>query len=354
MTRIIAGEWGGRRLRTPPGGGTRPTSDRVRESMFQTLESMLGGLEQVRYLDLFAGSGALGLEAESRGAVGDLVESDRRAASTIAANLADLGASSRLHRTTAERYLADRSGVEWDLAFVDPPYAMSLDRVHAVLALLVEDVALDADRIVVVERSSRTEWSWPSGLEAVKDKAYGETTLWYGRPVLQTAPLRTQERLVTKVVCPGSFDPVTNGHLDIVGRASRLFDEVVVAVLVNRSKQSLFSLEERIDMLRRATSHLPNVTVDSFQGLLVDFCTEHGIAAIVKGLRAVSDFDYELQMAQMNGSLTDVDTVFIPTSPEYSFLASSLVKEVAKGGGDVSGLVPDFVLERMTEAFEQD
>ncbi|GAA2076707.1 pantetheine-phosphate adenylyltransferase [Aeromicrobium halocynthiae] len=159
---------------------------------------------------------------------------------------------------------------------------------------------------------------------------------------------------MTKVVCPGSFDPVTNGHLDIVGRASRLFDEVVVAVLVNRSKQSLFSLEERIDMLRRATSHLPNVTVDSFQGLLVDFCTEHGISAIVKGLRAVSDFDYELQMAQMNGSLTDVDTVFIPTSPEYSFLASSLVKEVAKGGGDVSGLVPDFVLERMTEAFEQD
>lgn len=158
---------------------------------------------------------------------------------------------------------------------------------------------------------------------------------------------------MTKVVCPGSFDPVTNGHLDIVGRASRLFDEVVVAVLVNRSKQSLFSLEERIDMLHRATSHLPNVTVDSFQGLLVDFCTEHGISAIVKGLRAVSDFDYELQMAQMNGSLTDVDTVFIPTSPEYSFLASSLVKEVAKGGGDVSGLVPDFVLERMTEAFEQ-
>lgn len=158
---------------------------------------------------------------------------------------------------------------------------------------------------------------------------------------------------MTKVVCPGSFDPVTNGHLDIVGRASRLFDEVVVAVLVNRSKQSLFSLEERIDMLRRATSHLPNVTVDSFQGLLVDFCTEHGISAIVKGLRAVSDFDYELQMAQMNGSLTDVDTVFIPTSPEYSFLASSLVKEVAKGGGDVSGLVPDFVLERMTQAFGQ-
>lgn len=156
---------------------------------------------------------------------------------------------------------------------------------------------------------------------------------------------------MTRVVCPGSFDPVTNGHLDIVRRASRLFDEVVVAVLVNESKKSLFSLEERMDMLGRATADLPNVSVDSFQGLLVDFCTEHDVSAIVKGLRAVSDFDYELQMAQMNGSLTDVDTVFIPTSPEYSFLASSLVKEVAKGGGDVAGLVPDFVLARLDEVF---
>jgi pantetheine-phosphate adenylyltransferase len=158
---------------------------------------------------------------------------------------------------------------------------------------------------------------------------------------------------MTKVVCPGSFDPVTNGHLDIVARASRLFDEVVVAVLVNESKSSLFSLEERIAMLGRATSEMPNVTVASFTGLLVDFCTENDVSAIVKGLRAVSDFDYELQMAQMNSSLTDVDTIFIPTSPEYSYLASSLVKEVAKGGGDVSRLVPDFVLQQMTERFAE-
>jgi pantetheine-phosphate adenylyltransferase len=156
---------------------------------------------------------------------------------------------------------------------------------------------------------------------------------------------------MTKVVCPGSFDPVTNGHLDIVERASRLFDEVVVAVLVNENKASMFTLDERLDMLSRATADLANVTVASFRGLLVNFCAENGVQAIVKGLRAVSDFDYELQMAQMNGSLTDVDTVFIPTSPEYSFLASSLVKEVAKGGGDVSPLVPDFVLDLMKERF---
>jgi len=152
---------------------------------------------------------------------------------------------------------------------------------------------------------------------------------------------------VRRAVCPGSFDPVTNGHIDIVQRAASLFDEVVVGVGVNKSKSRLFSADERIDMLRQAVAHLPNVSVAGFSGLLTTFCQERGIHAIVKGLRAVSDFDYELQMAQMNSSLTDVETVFVPTSPEWSFLASSLVKEVAMFGGDVSGLVPDFVLTRL-------
>ena len=151
-----------------------------------------------------------------------------------------------------------------------------------------------------------------------------------------------------RAVCPGSFDPVTNGHLDIVSRASQLFDEVIVAVGVNKSKSRLFSADERIEMLTEACREFPNVKVDSFSGLLTTFCQERDIIAIVKGLRAVSDFDYELQMAQMNSSLVDVDTVFVPTSPEYSFLASSLVKEVATFGGDVSRLVPPFVLERLT------
>jgi pantetheine-phosphate adenylyltransferase len=158
-----------------------------------------------------------------------------------------------------------------------------------------------------------------------------------------------------RAVCPGSFDPVTNGHLDIVQRASTLFDEVVVAVGVNKSKNRLFSPEERIAMLERACADFDNVVVASFTGLLTTFCQQRGAHAIVKGLRAVSDFDYELQMAQMNSSLTDrpgespVETVFVPTSPEWSFLASSLVKEVAAFGGDVSGLVPDFVLGPLTE-----
>ena len=152
-----------------------------------------------------------------------------------------------------------------------------------------------------------------------------------------------------RAVCPGSFDPVTHGHLDIVGRAAALFDEVVVAVGVNASKKRLFTPEERMAMLRRACEPWANVRVDSFSGLLTDFCREHDVHAIVKGLRAVSDFDYELQMAQMNASLADVETVFVPTSPEWSFLASSLVKEVAGFGGDVSGLVPGFVREALVE-----
>lgn len=160
-----------------------------------------------------------------------------------------------------------------------------------------------------------------------------------------------EEQQVRRAVCPGSFDPVTNGHVDIIARASRLFDEVVVAVGVNKSKSRarLFSAEERMAMLTDVCAAYPNVTVAGFEGLLTTFCAERGIDAIVKGLRAVTDFDYELQMAQMNASLTDVETVFVPCSPEYSFLASSLVKEVATFGGDVSGLVPPHVWTLLTE-----
>ena len=151
-----------------------------------------------------------------------------------------------------------------------------------------------------------------------------------------------------RAACPGSFDPVTNGHIDIIERAASLFDEVIVAVGVNASKKRLFSAEERIAMLSEVCAGFDNVRIDGFDGLLTDFCKEHDVQAIVKGLRAVSDFDYELQMAQMNSSLSGIETVFVPTSPAYSFLASSLVKEVAAFGGDVSGLVPGFVLDRMT------
>ena len=150
-----------------------------------------------------------------------------------------------------------------------------------------------------------------------------------------------------RAVCPGSFDPVTNGHLDIVGRAARLFDEVVVAIGTNASKDRLFTPDERIAMLEEATADLANVRVAGFTGLIVDFCRDIDAGAIVKGLRGAGDYEYELPMAQMNSRLTDVETVFLPGAVGNAFVSSSLIKEVAALGGDVRGLVPEAVHEQL-------
>ncbi|WP_330182380.1 pantetheine-phosphate adenylyltransferase [Nocardia sp. NBC_01503] len=144
-------------------------------------------------------------------------------------------------------------------------------------------------------------------------------------------------------LCPGSFDPVTNGHLDVFERAAEQFDEVIVTVVVNPNKKGMFTVEERMELIREVTAHLPNVRVESWRGLLVDFAKEQGVSAIVKGLRDATDLGYEMQMAQMNRKLTGVDTYFIATDPEYGFVSSSLVKEVAAYGGDISDLLPPAV-----------
>jgi pantetheine-phosphate adenylyltransferase len=148
-------------------------------------------------------------------------------------------------------------------------------------------------------------------------------------------------------LCPGSFDPVTNGHLDVFARVAAQFDEVVVTVMINKSKQGMFSVDERMEMLREVTADLPNVRIESWHGLLVDFAREQGVTAIVKGLRDGGDFGYELQMAQMNKRLSGIETFFIATNPAYSYLSSSLVKEVAAFGGDVSGMLPPAVHKRL-------
>ena len=155
-----------------------------------------------------------------------------------------------------------------------------------------------------------------------------------------------------EALCPGSFDPPTNGHLDVIERAARLFDRVVVAVIANPSKEPLFSLDERKQLLADALVHVENVEISSFSGLLVDFARERNLTVIVKGLRAVSDFEYELQMAQMNAALSPgLDTIFVTAKPPWAFLSSSLVKQVARYGGNVEGLVPEVVWKAMKERF---
>lgn len=155
-------------------------------------------------------------------------------------------------------------------------------------------------------------------------------------------------------VCPGSFDPITYGHLDIITRGAKVFDEVNVVVLSNSSKQPLFSVNERIELIRQVTKHLPNVKVDSFQGLLVDYANNVGASAIIRGLRAVSDFEYEMQITSMNRVLNDkIETFFIMTNNQYSFLSSSIVKEVAKYNGNISELVPPIVEKALMVKFSK-
>jgi len=155
-----------------------------------------------------------------------------------------------------------------------------------------------------------------------------------------------------KALIPGSFDPVTFGHLDVIERTARLFDDVLVVVVGNPGKAPpLFTLDERQAQLAEVTAHLAGVRIGAFEGLLVDFAMANGVDAIVKGLRAVSDFDFELQMAQVNERMSGIATVFFPTAPEHSFLSSSLVREVARFGGDVSSMVPAPIAQRLKERF---
>jgi pantetheine-phosphate adenylyltransferase len=155
-------------------------------------------------------------------------------------------------------------------------------------------------------------------------------------------------------LCPGTFDPVTNGHLDVVGRAAELFESVIVAVLENPSKTPLFALDERVELLEEAVRDHRNVRVGSFRGLLVEHARAQGASVIVKGLRAVSDYEYEIQMAQMNQRIGQIDTLFMATSPKWSFLSSSLVREIARYGGEVEGLVPDHVRKRLIDRLAAD
>lgn len=334
--RVVAGVAGGRRLEAPAGRRLRPTTDRVREALFSSLES-LSAVRGATVVDLFAGTGALGIEALSRGAATAVfVDADPVAVAAIRANLAATGLTGSVVHQDVFGFLGENTR-EFDLVLADPPYAFTrwadlLERVPAGLLALESGAEVDPG----------------PGWSTLRARRYGDTVVTLAR---RAAASREGGKSVGIALIPGSFDPVTYGHLDIIERAATLFDEVVVAAVGNPTKAPVFSLEERQSMLADVTAHLANLRIESFDGLLVEFAAARGVKAVVKGLRAVSDFDYELQMAQMNYRLSGVETLFMPTTPEHSFLSSSLVREVATYGGEVSSMVPPPVAKRLEERF---
>ncbi len=338
MSRIIAGRARGRRLKVPKGTRTRPTSDRVREALFSALEHRFE-LEGARALDLFAGAGTLGLEALSRGAQSvDLVESDRRVCQVLRDNAQAVGGEARVLCRRVEAFLRSPPETPYDLVLLDPPDAAGA--IEPTLRTLQHGGWLAPGAVVCVERPAKVPFEAPPGLDIVFDRAYG------------TATVTVLEGAMRVALYPGSFDPITCGHVDIVRRGLGIFDHVIIAVAVNIKKTPFFTDEERIALIEETFVDEPRVEAVTFQGLLVHYARKRNIRAVLRGLRAVSDFEYEFQMASMNRRLTDeVDHVFMMTSEEHYYISSSLVREVAVNKGDVSGLVPDCVLDAFHRRF---
>jgi pantetheine-phosphate adenylyltransferase/16S rRNA (guanine(966)-N(2))-methyltransferase RsmD len=338
--RIIAGSARGTRLAPVP-KNVRPTSDRVRESLFNSLGQFFDG---GRVLDMYAGTGALGIEALSRGfdrAV--FVERDRKVREVILDNLHRTRFPDRAEVIGGEVEgildVLDGRGEDFDLIFLDPPYRIAAAEVGGNLHRL-RSLLAPGGRVVIESGEAPVEVA--GGRKGVT-RRYGGTFV----TILGRADLT-----MIVAVCPGSFDPVTTGHLDVIRRACKIFDHVVVAVGANRRKQARLSPVQRARLIEKVTADVENVSVEIMDGLLVEFAREQGAQAIVKGLRAVSDFESEFEQAQLNRTMfPELETVFIMASAEHSFLSSSAVREIASLGGDVRGLVPDGILETVTEIY---
>jgi pantetheine-phosphate adenylyltransferase/16S rRNA (guanine(966)-N(2))-methyltransferase RsmD len=339
--RVIAGTARGTRLAPVP-RGVRPTSDRVRESVFNSLGQFFEG----GVLDLYAGTGALGIEALSRGSErGVFVEKDRRALGTIRENLRRAKVADRAEVVAGDvgrvLDLMLTDGRQFNLIFADPPYRIAATEVGGLMSRL--GALLAPGGRVVIESGEAPA----AGMKGKK----GDTRRYGGTYV---TILERSEITMLVAVCPGSFDPITTGHLDIIRRASKVFDHVVVAVGANLRKKSRLPAVERARLIEKVTAEMENVSVEVMDGLLVNFAREQDAQVIVKGLRAVSDFESEFEQAQLNRTMyPELETVFIMASAEHSFLSSSAVREIASLGGDVRGLVPDAILETVREIYSR-
>ena len=291
-------------------------------------------LPGARVLDLFAGSGALGLEALSRGAASvDFVDIGPRSIAALKSNIESLGVGdvARVHRADALRFAARLAPLSYDVAFADPPYTIETAATELVRTFRETPFA----RILAVEHAASTD---PGRRPVPAVRRHDHYLL-----------LRPMTRLA---IYPGSFDPPTRGHEDLARRSLALCDRLIVAVATNSSKQPLFSVEERLELLRAAVGGDPRVTFERFDGLLAEFARKAGARLVVRGLRAVSDFEYEFQMALMNRQLyPELETVFLVPSVDITYLSSSLVREVARHGGDVTGLVHPTVAEALRRRF---
>jgi pantetheine-phosphate adenylyltransferase len=367
--RVIAGRFGSRRLSAGVSDVTRPTADRVREALGSVLEAR-DAFEGSHVLDLFAGTGALGIEALSRGAKRLVaIDSDRRAIESVTENLRSLGALAEAKVVRLEllkspdKVLARLRGLNegpFRLIFADPPYRQ-LNQLAPLLEAVAASDLCAPDALFVVEHAENTALPTLRGLGVAGRYTYGDTTLTLLAPTPQMGEglekrMATQssspERAVSAAVYAGSFDPITNGHVAIIKSGLACFERIIVAVLTNTAKKPLFSVEERMEMIRDAMSGDARVEVDRFDhGLLVNYAREKGVRVVLRGLRAVGDFEHELQMANMNKHLDPgIETVFIMANDWY-YVSSTLIKEIASLGGNLHGMVPDLVVKKLREKF---
>jgi pantetheine-phosphate adenylyltransferase len=331
-------------------------------------------VSDARVLDLFAGTGAVGIEALSRGARhATFVEQDRRSCAVLRRNLSalDLEPAARVMEGDVERALASlaREGERFEIVFADPPYGgpwlRRLLRNDALPTLLAPGAAF------VVERDRREAPAEGEGsrMRCAASKTFGETrfdryepgAFRRGRGAARApfgsrrdrggTPAGSREMSAPRIaIYPASFDPVTNGHLDLVDRALKLFDELIVAVAINVEKKGLFSVEERLEMLRAVLEDRPRARVDCFDGLLVDYAQRQDARIVIRGLRALSDFEYEFEMALMNAHMhPELETVFLMTSKSWFYVSASRVRELVRFGADVSEFVPPIVYRRLRE-----
>jgi pantetheine-phosphate adenylyltransferase/16S rRNA (guanine(966)-N(2))-methyltransferase RsmD len=342
--RIIAGSARGVKLAPVP-EGVRPTSDRVREAIFNSLGQFFEGGE---VLDLYAGTGALGIEALSRGFERAMfVEKNGQAARMIHENLARTGFAEKgeILRTDVvtalERLVTEKR--KFHLIFADPPYRIPPREIGGVLERLT---ALLAPGGRVVVESGDTPAQITENMKGVSRRYGGTVVTFLEQP---------EEHTMKLAICPGSFDPITVGHLDIIRRAAHIYDHVVVGVGKNVRKGPKLTAEERARLIEKVTGPLENVSVEIIDGLLVDFARERGAMVVVKGLRAGSDFELEFQQAQLNRTLyPEFETVFIMAAAEHSYLSSSAIREIASYGGSVRGLVPDEILDIVQRLYKDE